>query len=85
MKCKGFADLHHLSENERIEVIGNHILEKANTSDMPYTVAFVVDDIKKAKRYVKKIAKKFPTIRHVETLDGPCENMVTVKLGEALQ
>src|SRR4051794_22600592 len=72
---KGYADLHNLSEDERIDFIGRSVMEgPASSGDKPVMNAFVVDDHAKADRYVQKLKQKFPGIRIIDRFDGPVAN-----------
>ena len=55
-----YADLHDLHEDKRIDLIGHR------TIDHEEIVGFVVDDDKKADRYIEKLKEKFPTIEVVD-------------------
>jgi hypothetical protein len=52
MSLKGYADLFHLHEDARIEIIG----QKAEQGER---VGFFVDDDAKADRYIKKLTERF--------------------------
>lgn len=70
-----YADLHGLSEDQRIEIIGRKCLEDCAT------VAVCVDDEPgKAARYVRKIHDRFPAIRCIDVMNGPTKGVVTIKL-----
>lgn len=60
---KEFADLHHLSENERIAWIARRAIDEAKKGDA--TLCYFVDDDEKADRYIAKMAKRFPEVRVV--------------------
>jgi hypothetical protein len=67
-----FADLHSMTEDERIEFIGRSVMESPRSSaDNPRMNAFVVEDRDKADRYIQKLMKRFPGIRIIDGLDGP--------------
>lgn len=81
-----FGDLYNINENERIDLIGRTVMAGPKTSgDKPRMVAFVVDNHKKADRYIRKLEKKFPGIRIIDRFDGPVHNTVTVRVGEPLR
>lgn len=81
-----FGDLYNLTENERIDLIGRTVMEGPKTSgDKPKMIAFVVDNHKKADRYIKKLNEKFPGIRIIDRFDGLVHNTVTVRVGEPLR
>lgn len=74
MKKPRYADLADLPENKRIQIIG----ERAMKGEV---IAFVVEDDRKADRYLKKIANRFPKIVQLARVPGPIEGAVTVKVG----
>jgi hypothetical protein len=73
---KTYADLASLSEDERIDAIGHHVL------DHQHTVGFIVEDYAKADRYIEKMQEKFPTIMVLYRGPGPVEGTVVVKVQE---
>jgi hypothetical protein len=71
-----YADLYSLTEDERIQVIGETVMRHRKT------VAFVTDaDPGKHNRYIDKLEALFPGIVILEKLKGPVANTVTVKVG----
>lgn len=77
---KGYADLHTLSEDERIGVIGRSVMEQG------MTVGVCVDDIAgKAERYARKLRERFPGIVILETTKGPTKGVVTIRVGPRQQ
>jgi hypothetical protein len=73
---KGFADIAHLEEDERISIIG-----KAAMVDRQ-TVGFIVDRIPgKAARYIRKLKERFPGIVILAKFNGPTKHAVSVKVG----
>lgn len=75
-KPSGFADLHELSEDQRIEVIGRTVVE------MGKTVGVVVDDEPgKAERYIRKLRERFPGAVVLSQEKGPVAGAVTLKIG----
>lgn len=83
---KGFADLYHLSENQRIEVIGRAVIDNRGTiPDKPFMVAVIVESHQVADRYERKLKKRFPAVRIIDRHDGPAKGLVTLRIGEALQ
>lgn len=77
-----YADLHKLTENQRIDMIGKAAL---NTAPGRH-VAFVVESMDKAERYIKKLKAKFPGITIQEPIkDVPLPGMITVKAGCVMQ
>lgn len=53
---KGFSDLHLMTEDDRIQIIGNAAREAENA------IAFIVEDNAKADRYLAKLAEHFPDL-----------------------
>lgn len=72
---KGYSDLADLPENERIRIIG----EAARAGNI-IGIA-LEDDAKKIKRYIKKLTKRFPDVRHVSTDSGLVAGTVLVRVG----
>ncbi len=68
---KGYADLFHLHEDARIEIIG----KRAASGER---VGVVVEDNAKADRYIKKLTKLFPSVEVVDRGDGPVKDTVFV-------
>ena len=82
---KGFADIADFDEDTRIDMIGKATMSGKQTSgEKPLVIGFVVENHSKADRYVKKLQKKFPTIRIIDRFDGPVPNTVTVRVGPPL-
>lgn len=77
---KGYADLHDLTEDNRIKVIGE-AARKGNTIG----VVLEKDEPKKIERYIKKVIERFPGIVVLKRIDGPTPGTITVKFGKALQ
>lgn len=76
MKPTGYADLHSFDEDQRIGIIGNHVLKTGAT------VAVLVDDVPgKAERYIRKMRERFPTIVMLEQFAGPTQGVWTIKFG----
>lgn len=85
MSVKGYTDLYDLPEDERINVIGNTVLNAPSSStDKPMIMAFVVEDNEKADRYEKKLLAKFPTIRVIDRVPAPA-NCVAVRVSGPLR
>ena len=75
-KPTAFADLHHLSEDERIEMIGETVMSSAAGE----VVGFVTDaDLGKSDRYVRKILQRFPAIQIIGKKAGPVPGTVVVR------
>lgn len=61
-------DLGGLTENERIGVLGRSVMNvPVSSTQKPTMDAFFVDTPAKADRYIRKLKKKFPGIRIIET------------------
>jgi len=73
MKKPVYVDLHTLTEDQRIDMIGHAAM------DHNKAIAFVVEDKHKANRYVAKLKDKFPGI--VELMRFPLAGQVAVKVG----
>lgn len=73
-----FQDLHELSEDDRIFVIGNSAVNKRKV------VGFVVDVVKgdhsKGDRYIRKLKQQFPSIVVTFRADGPAADMEVIKV-----
>ena len=71
---KAYSDLHNLNEDDRINTIGQFVMNGNKT-------AFVVEDESKANRYINKIKRRFPKITQFEILhDCPFAPMISVKV-----
>jgi hypothetical protein len=73
MKKPAYVDLHSLTEDQRIDMIGELVMKHNQSS------AFVVEDKEKADRYMTKLKAKYPGI--VELLRFPLAGQVAVKVG----
>ena len=51
-----FADLHSLTEDQRIDLVGRCVM-------MGQTTGFLVEDDEKADRYIKKLTERFPGVQ----------------------
>ena len=79
-------NLGRLDENDRIRLIGESVmLAPATSSDRPRVAGFIVESDEKADRYVRKLQKRFPTIRIIDRGPGPVEGTVMVKIGPPLR
>ena len=77
-----FADIQKLSENDRIDMIGNTIM----ANDAENVIGVIVESDAKADRYIKKILHKFQLIRHIDTLRNvPYLGCITLRFGMKLQ
>jgi hypothetical protein len=75
-KPEAFLDLHRLSEDQRIDMIGHTVTEHGKT------VAVCVDDITgKPERYIAKVQKLFPGVAVLGQFKGPTPGVVTIKFG----
>lgn len=73
---KGYADLHNLPEDDRIEVIGKCVMENRQV------VAFFVDNIPgKAERYIRKLIDKFPGIVIMDRIKEATAGAEMIKIG----
>jgi hypothetical protein len=71
-----YADLHHLSEDERIELIGRQVVEKNAICGV------LVDDKPGiAGRYILKLKELFPQLKVIDVFSGPTRGVVTIKVG----
>jgi hypothetical protein len=76
MKPEGYSDLHKLSEDERIEVIGHTVTVHGKT------VAVCVDDVQaKVDRYVQKLQARFPGVVILDITKGPVAGVRTIRVG----
>ncbi len=72
MRCKGFADLADLPEDDRIKIIGDWVMSKRHRVAVPTD-----DDPGKAGRYMQKLHDRYPGIRcHIEP--GLVQKTVTI-------
>lgn len=75
-KPEAFVDMHRLSEDQRIEMIGHTVTEHGKT------VGVCVDDEPgKPERYVRKMQRRFPTVVLLDRIKGPVKGVVTLKFG----
>jgi hypothetical protein len=79
MKFPPYADLHKISEDDRIALIGSAAMSKV--------VGVMVDaePADKAPRYVKKVLERFPGVQHIDTGPGPTAGIVLVRFGPRLE
>lgn len=78
---KGYTDLSHLKENDRITVIGKFVMaEPANSKDKPQVYGIALETKEKAERYQKKLLKKFPTIKIIEIAAGIVPGTVLLRI-----
>ncbi len=72
---KGFSDLADLPEDERIQIIGAAVMA-GNIIGIA-----IDDDDEKVARYLAKLAKRFPKVRHISTDPGLVPGTVTIRVG----
>lgn len=77
MKPTGYADLHKLPEDDRIDVMARHVRETGQTA------LVATDDIPgKAERYVRKLKERHPDIAILsEITPGPTKGCRSFKIG----
>lgn len=91
MSLKGYADISDRKEDDRIDVIGKTIMSNyhAHIDDAkPFQCAVCVDydgTGDKGTRYLNKIMKRFPQVRHISRHVGPSAGVETLILGGPLQ
>lgn len=75
-RCKGYADLHAMSEDQRIDVAGQFVIENN------VVVGLLVDNERdKIERYCRKIVKRHAgAVRIVSRTPGPIANVCTIKI-----
>lgn len=72
---QAYKDLHSMSEDERINHIGNSVMASG------LLVGICTDDEPgKPERYIKKLTERFPKIKIIETVKGPVAGIVTIKV-----
>lgn len=69
-----FADLADLPEDDRINIIGG-------AAQWQLVAVPIDDEPAKVKRYIEKITKRFPKVRHIATVSGIVPNTVTIEFG----
>jgi hypothetical protein len=75
-KPEGYADLHQLSEDDRIATIGHYVTEHGKA------VAVCVDDVQaKVDRYVRKLRERFPGLVILDITKGPTAGVRTIRVG----
>jgi len=75
-KPEGFVDLHALSEDERIDMIGHAVTVHGKT------VGVLIDDQPgKVERYRRKLRDRFPAAVVLDQTSGPVEGVVTIRVG----
>lgn len=71
-----FLDVADFDEDDRITMIGRQVTKYKKM------VAFIVEDNEKADRYMRKLKKKFPTIKEIGRGKGPMPDVIYVKVAE---
>jgi hypothetical protein len=71
-----YVDLHAMSEDDRIDLIGRMVLEKSATIG-----CFVDLDGVKGDRYISKVKARFPSIVLKGRCAGPTPGVETLKFG----
>lgn len=75
-KPEAFVDLHRLTEDQRIDMIGHTVTEHGKT------VAVCVDDVPgKADRYSRKVLDRYPGVVELDRFRGPTPGVITIKFG----
>lgn len=76
MKAVPYADLHTLSEDDRITLAGKAVMNDR------LTIGVLTDDEPgKPERYIAKLKERFPGIVIVGQWKGPVKGCVTIKVG----
>lgn len=72
---KAYADIASLPEDERIRIVG----EAARAGNLVGVA--LEDDAEKIARYIEKITKRFPDVRHISTDPGLVTGTVLLHIG----
>lgn len=70
-----YADLASLPEDKRIEIMVTMVKSDHKT------IAFIVEDKKKADRYIGKIMRRFPEVIIMGRLPSLVDETITIKIG----
>jgi hypothetical protein len=73
-----YADLHEISEDERIAMIA------ASAEQKLVGVILEKDEPEKVARYIEKLTTKY-SVRHVDTVPGPLSTVVLVRFAPKVQ
>lgn len=77
-----YADLHHIEENERIRLIGEAVMAGQ-------TIGVLLEsqklDAGKIKRYLRKLAERYPMVELVSRKPGPVKNVEALRFRKKLQ
>lgn len=83
---KAYVDLHSLSDEQRIDVIGKTIMAAPKGSaDQPVMVGVVVDNPAKAARYIAMMKNQFPSVRVIDQQPMGVAETVAIRFGEPLR
>lgn len=83
---KAFLDLHRMTDEQRIEIIGQTVMAGPKSSgDKPIMVGVVVDNAAKAARYIAMMKDKFPAVRVIDQLPMGIGETVAIRFGEPLR
>lgn len=81
-----YVDMYRLEENSRIKMIGEAALAgPGNSASQPAVIGFIVETNEKADRYLRKLKKRFPTIRVIDRHPGPTPGTIIVRVGPPLR
>ncbi len=69
-----YEDLHELSEDDRIKVIGD-----AAMTGKTVGVCLEKSEPQKIARYIAKVTERFPAVRVIERIEGPTTLVITIK------
>jgi hypothetical protein len=72
---QGFADLSNLTEDERITLMGTHLMATGDTAG----IVVDKDPPEKRTRYIQKLMAQFPQIEVIALGDGPTKGSVYFK------
>ncbi|HEX5461859.1 MAG TPA: hypothetical protein VFX20_17985 [Steroidobacteraceae bacterium] len=71
-----WADLAGKDEDRRIQIIG-----ETAAAGRIVGVCLEKDQAEKIARYVRKITERYPTVVELSRVDGPVENVITLRFG----
>lgn len=78
---KAFSDLGDLPESARIKAIGKFVMGLPANTGKPQIIGIALEDEAKARRYEKKLLKRFPTIKIHDISPGPVPGTVLLRIG----
>lgn len=72
-----FADLHSLSEDDRIDAIGRR-------AALGFVVGVVLerDEPEKIERYIRKVTDRFPSVTMLKRIEGPTPLVITLQFAK---